>query len=94
MPGPGAYSILRGGEKPSTRKDGAGFGSSTRGSIAEGKRGPGPGQYNPSNPVMQANSYSIGSSQRKGMSKREKVPGPGSYNVPSYIADVPRYSMP
>lgn len=44
VPGPGAYSAVRGGEKPASRLDGAGFGSSKRTNIAEGKRGgPGPG---------------------------------------------------
>ena len=88
-PGPGKYMpnfSNKGDERASL------IGRGPRSQISVGKKGPGPGAYNPNSGLGSA-TYSIGTSLRTD-AKQNKVPGPGQYHVPYYVAEVPRYQMP
>ena len=94
-PGPGAYN-----PKFSVSKENLGnvkIGTSkrdTRG-LPGGASVPGPGQYTLSG-TNNGPSFGIGSSHRDGLgaSGAKNTPGPGHYKVPTYIANLPKYTMP
>ena len=56
---------------------------------------PGPGQYTLSG-TINGPSFGIGSSNREsiGGAGKKFTPGPGHYKVPTYIANLPKYTMP
>ena len=59
-----------------------------------GKEVPGPGSYTMSG-VLGGPAYAIGSSNRaKSKATSDQTPGPGHYKVPTYIANLPKYTMP
>ena len=94
-PGPGAYN-----PKFSVSKENLGnvkIGTSKRDSrgLPGGVNVPGPGQYTISG-TINGPSFGIGSSHRDdiGGSSTKFTPGPGHYKVPTYIANLPKYTMP
>lgn len=57
-----------------------------------GKENPGPGSYSMYG-GLGGPAYAIGSGSR-GKMTLDNTPGPGHYKVPTYIANLPKYTMP
>ena len=94
-PGPGAYN-----PKVSLSKENLGnvkIGTSKRDNagLPGGVSVPGPGQYSITG-TLSGPAFGIGSSSREGLASagNKYTPGPGHYKVPTYIANLPKYTMP
>ena len=95
-PGPGHYNPKVDYAKENLGGVKIGTGNRSQHTTLGGKEVPGPGQYDLGS-SMAGPAFGIGSSTREdGSASKSKMqtPGPGSYKVPTYIANLPKYSMP
>lgn len=88
-PGPGAYN-------PSVEYSKENLGGVKIGTSIRNKQSsdnpPGPGNYNVGG-RLGGPAFGIGTGIRSG-AKSDQTPGPGHYKLPSYVANLPKYSMP
>lgn len=94
-PGPGAYNPKFDVSKENLGACKIGTGTRDAGkNIPGGKEVPGPGAYAPRT-SLGGPAFGIGSSMRDEVNPKSLgTPGPGHYKVPTYIANLPKYTMP
>lgn len=88
-PGPGSYS-----PKDLSTSPAMGIGGGKRAPFLIAKDLPGPGEYNPSNPVHRiVHSTNLNMSARRPLGPVDPTPGPGAYALPSTVEDGPKVSI-